>query len=187
MRCSNRCRPSPASSKDGTRLPILSNVLIEREAEQLRLVATDLEIQILTRCTVAKGGTDESLTVSARKLQDILRSLPDEAKVALDAQNNRLQVKAGKSRFNLQTLPATDFPLLGDAGARARERELAQKVLKELLLLVQFSMAQQDIRYYLNGMLLVLEKRRDAGGRDRRSSLGLCERRRGARRTRNAK
>lgn len=81
-------------------LPILSNVLIEREAEQLRLVATDLEIQILTRCAIAKGGTDESLTVSARKLQDILRSLPDEAKVALDAQNNRLQVRAGKSRFD---------------------------------------------------------------------------------------
>ena len=139
-------------------LPILSNVLIEREAEQLRLVATDLEIQILTRCAIAKGGTDESLTVSARKLQDILRSLPDEAKVALDAQNNRLQVRAGKSRFNLQTLPATDFPLLGDSGPALANVSVAQKVLKELLLLVQFSMAQQDIRYYLNGMLLVLDK-----------------------------
>jgi DNA polymerase-3 subunit beta len=138
-------------------LPILSNVLIEREAEQLRLVATDLEIQILTRCEVAKGGTDQALTVSARKLQDILRSLPDEANVALDAQNNRLQLRAGKSRFNLQTLPATDFPLLGDAGPPLANVKVAQKTLKELLLLVQFAMAQQDIRYYLNGMLLVLE------------------------------
>jgi DNA polymerase III subunit beta len=139
-------------------LPILSNVLIEREDEQLRLVATDLEIQILTRCAIAKGGSDQSLTVSARKLQDILRSLPEEANVALDAQNNRLQVKAGKSRFNLQTLPATDFPLLGDSGPALANVSVPQKALKELLLLVQFSMAQQDIRYYLNGMLLVLDK-----------------------------
>jgi DNA polymerase-3 subunit beta len=139
-------------------LPILSNVLIEREGEQLRLVATDLEIQILTRCDIAKGGADQALTVSARKLQDILRSLPDEASVALDAQNNRLQVRAGKSRFNLQTLPATDFPLLSDAGAALASVSVAQKTLKQLLLLVQFAMAQQDIRYYLNGMLLVLEK-----------------------------
>lgn len=138
-------------------LPILSNVLIEREDDQLRLVATDLEIQILTRCAIAKGGSDQSLTVSARKLQDILRSLPDESSVGLDAQNNRLQVRAGKSRFNLQTLPATDFPLLGDAGPALANVKVAQKVLKDLLLLVQFAMAQQDIRYYLNGMLLVLE------------------------------
>jgi DNA polymerase-3 subunit beta len=124
----------------------------------LRFVATDLEIQILTRCAIAKGGTDDSLTVSARKLQDILRSLPDESKVALEAQNNRLQVRAGKSRFNLQTLPATDFPLLGDAGPALATVSVSQKTLKDLFLLVQFAMAQQDIRYYLNGMLLVLEK-----------------------------
>jgi len=95
--------------------------------------------------------------VSARKLQDILRSLPDGVDVTLDAQNNRLQVRAGKSRFNLQTLPAADFPLLGDSGAPLAKVRLAQKTLRELLLLVQFSMAQQDIRYYLNGMLLVLD------------------------------
>jgi DNA polymerase-3 subunit beta len=139
-------------------LPILSNVLIEREAEQLRLVATDLEIQILTRRAIAKGGTDDSLTVSARKLQDILRSLPDAANVSLDAQNNRLQVRAGKSRFNLQTLPATDFPLFADSGPALGNVSVPQQVLKDLLLLVQFAMAQQDIRYYLNGMLLILEK-----------------------------
>jgi DNA polymerase III subunit beta len=139
-------------------LPILSNVLIEREADQLRLVATDLEIQILTRCEVGKGAADQSLTVSARKLQDILRSLPDDANVTLDLQNNRLQVRAGKSRFNLQTLPATDFPLLSDSGPALANVSVPQKMLKDLLALVQFSMAQQDIRYYLNGMLLILEK-----------------------------
>jgi len=138
-------------------LPILSNVLLERKQDQLQLVATDLEIQVSTRCEAGKGTADQNLTVSARKLQDILRSLPDGADVTLDAQNNRLQVKAGKSRFNLQTLPAPDFPLLSDAGAPLAKVTLAQKELRELLLLVQFSMAQQDIRYYLNGMLLVLD------------------------------
>ena len=138
-------------------LPILSNVLLERTPDGLQLVATDLEIQISTRCEAGKGTGEQNLTVSARKLQDILRSLPDGVDVTLDAQSNRLQVKAGKSRFNLQTLPAADFPLLGDAGAPLAKVRLNQKTLRELLLLVQFSMAQQDIRYYLNGMLLVLD------------------------------
>src|SRR5918996_1835358 len=138
-------------------LPILSNVLLERKQEGLQLVATDLEIQISTRCEVGKGTGEQNLTVSARKLQDILRSLPEGSDVALDAQNNRLQVRAGKSRFNLQTLPAADFPLVGDPGTPLARVSIAQKDFRELLLLVQFSMAQQDIRYYLNGMLLVLD------------------------------
>lgn len=138
-------------------LPILSNVLLERKQDQLQLIATDLEIQVSTRCDAGKGSADQNLTVSARKLQDILRSLPESTDVTLDAQNNRLQVKAGKSRFNLQTLPAADFPLLGDSGAPLAKVTVSQKELRELLLLVQFSMAQQDIRYYLNGMLLVLD------------------------------
>jgi DNA polymerase III subunit beta len=138
-------------------LPILSNVLLDRKQSELQLVATDLEIQVSTRCEAGKSAGDQSLTVSARKLQDILRALPEGADVTLDAQNNRLQVKAAKSRFNLQTLPAADFPLLGDSGAPLARVRLAQKTLRELLLLVQFSMAQQDIRYYLNGMLLVFD------------------------------
>ena len=138
-------------------LPILSNVLIERKQDRLQLAATDLEIQVSTTCEAGKGGSDQTLTASARKLQDILRSLPEGTEVGLDAQNNRLQVKAGRSRFNLQTLPSADFPVLGDAGAPLAKVTLPQKALRELLLLVQFSMAQQDIRYYLNGMLLVLE------------------------------
>lgn len=138
-------------------LPILSNVLIDKKEDRLQLVATDLEIQVSTRCDAGKGATDQNLTVSARKLQDILRSLPEATEVSLDAQNNRLQLKAGKSRFNLQTLPAADFPLLSDAGEAVAKVTLTQKTLRSLLLLVQFSMAQQDIRYYLNGMLLVLD------------------------------
>ena len=138
-------------------LPILSNVLLDRKFDRLQLVATDLEIQVSTQCEAGKGAGDQQLTVSARKLQDILRSLAEGTEVALDAQTNRLQVKAGKSRFNLQTLPAADFPLLGEAGVPLAKVSLGQKALRELLLLVQFSMAQQDIRYYLNGMLLVFD------------------------------
>ncbi len=139
-------------------LPILSNVLIERKKDALHLVATDLEIQITTSCEAAgKAGEDQRLTVSARKLQDILRSLPDGAETTLDLQANKLQVKAGKSRFNLQTMPADDFPKMADAGELQGKFSIPQKLLLDLLLLVQYAMAQQDIRYYLNGLLLVLD------------------------------
>ncbi|HXV09984.1 MAG TPA: DNA polymerase III subunit beta [Burkholderiales bacterium] len=139
-------------------LPILSNVLLERKQGRVHMVATDLEIQVETSTEVsAPGGEDVSLTVSARKLQEILRALPEGSDTTLDAQNNRLQVRAGKSRFNLQTLPSADFPVLADPGAAQGKITVPQRALRELLMLVQYSMAQQDIRYYLNGLLLVLE------------------------------
>jgi DNA polymerase III subunit beta len=139
-------------------LPILSNVLIERKQGSLNMVATDLEIQVATRTELGKGqGEDAGLTVSARKLQEILRALPDGSEAALEVQSNRLQVRSGKSRFNLQTLPVGDFPAMADPGAVQARVSMPQKALRELLLLVQYAMAQQDIRYYLNGLLLVLE------------------------------
>lgn len=139
-------------------LPILSNVLIERRSERLNLVATDLEIQITTSCDAGgKISEDQRLTVSARKLQDILRSLPEGIDTTLDLQANKVQVKAGKSRFNLQTMPADDFPKMSDSGALQAKFAVSRKSLQELLLLVQFAMAQQDIRYYLNGLLLVID------------------------------
>jgi DNA polymerase-3 subunit beta len=139
-------------------LPILSNVLIERKQKRLLFAATDLEIQVATSTDTGKGGDeDASLTVSARKLQDILRALPEGTEATLDVQNNRLQVRAGKSRFNLQTLPSADFPAMADPGVTQAKVTMPQKALRELLLLVQYAMAQQDIRYYLNGLLLVLD------------------------------
>lgn len=139
-------------------LPILSNILIQRKQNQICLVATDLEIQVSTCISTETEGNEEiDLTVSARKLQDILRALPEGVDAVLDAQNNRLQIRAARSRFNLQTLPATDFPTLADPGPLQAKITLTQKELRELLLLVQYAMAQQDIRYYLNGLLLVLE------------------------------
>ena len=141
-------------------LPILSNVLIRRKQRTLSLVATDLEIQVSTVCEDVGSGEETAFTVSARKLQDILRALPDAADTTLDLQNSRLQVRAGKSRFNLQTLPANDFPTLADPGTQQASVRLEQGELRELLGLVQYSMAQQDIRYYLNGLLLILEEDR---------------------------
>ena len=138
-------------------LPILSNVMLETRGPDLNLVATDLEIQIATSIKLEKNGVDQAVTVSARKLQDILRALPEKTNVTLDAQEGRLQVKAGKSKFNLQTLPAQDFPRLAEGGPAKTSVNLPQKTFRELLSLVQYGMAQQDIRYYLNGLLLVAE------------------------------
>jgi DNA polymerase III subunit beta len=139
-------------------LPILSNVLIRRAGKKLSFIATDLEIQVSTACEELDAeGQEVSFTVSARKLQDILRALPDGSDTTLDLQNNKLQVRAGKSRFNLQTLPANDFPTLAEPGALVAGMRLEQGRLRELISLVQYSMAQQDIRYYLNGLLLVVD------------------------------
>src|SRR5690606_25964722 len=98
-----------------------------------------------------------SVTVGARKLLDILRALPDTNDVTLTQTDSRLQVRSGKSRFNLQTLPAADFPRLAEPEDSAVQLELPQKVLKHLFSQVQYAMAQQDIRYYLNGLLMVID------------------------------
>ncbi len=140
-------------------LPILSNVLIEREADALSFVATDIEIQITAKSGLGAAAEARSLTVGARKLLDILRALPDNAEVTLQQQDKRLVVKAGKSRFTLQTLPAEDFPRLAKPAAEAARFSLGQKALRKVLGLVQYAMAQQDIRYYLNGLLMVVEDR----------------------------
>ena len=137
-------------------LPILSNVLVEKDAGRLTLLATDIEIQIKTG-TETGGNETASLTVAARKLQDILRSLPEDAEVNLTLEDKRLQVKAGKSRFNLQTLPAEDFPRMAQSDAGQTRIKVSQKQFKRQLSLVQYAMAQQDIRYYLNGLLLVVK------------------------------
>jgi DNA polymerase-3 subunit beta len=137
-------------------LPILSNVLIEKSGDQLTWLATDIEIQIRTNTGGASGTDKTAVTVGARKLQDILRSLPDSADVSLELADKRMQVRAGKSRFNLQTLPAEDYPRMAQADGEQARLKLTQKQFKRLIGLVQYAMAQQDIRYYLNGLLLVV-------------------------------
>ncbi len=138
-------------------LPILSNVLIDRGTGELSFLATDIEIQITSRATVEPFGEAHSLTVGARKLVDILRALPENAEVTLQQQDKRLLVKSGKSKFILQTLPAEDFPRLAKPTGDIARFTVQQKEFRRLLGLVQYSMAQQDIRYYLNGLLMVVE------------------------------
>src|SRR3954470_447116 len=138
-------------------LPILSNVLLSRTDTHVEFVATDIEIEITASMTVDSPGEAQTMTVGARKLFDILRALPEGSDVVLTLADKRLQVKSGKSRFNLQTLPAEDFPRLAVAEGSATRFSVPQKLLKSLLALVQYAMAQQDIRYYLNGLLMVVD------------------------------
>ena len=138
-------------------LPILSNVLLEKKADKLTLLATDIEIQITTSTDADSGSGDGAVTVGARKLQDILRSLPDTAEVSLNLEDKRLQVKAGKSRFTLQTLPAEDFPRMALSDGDLKSFTVTQKQFRQLLGQTQFSMAAQDVRYYLNGLLLLVD------------------------------
>ena len=137
-------------------LPILSNVLLESTHGQTNILATDLEIQINTDGPKSETG-DFRITTNAKKLQDILRALPEGAQVALDWAQNRLTLKAGKSRFALQTLPAEDFPLMSVGEEVSSAFSLTQEALKGMLSQVQYSMAVQDIRYYLNGLLMQTE------------------------------
>lgn len=138
-------------------LPILSNVLLEKSGDVLTLLATDIEIQITSSTNGATGDGNGAVTVGARKLQEILRSLPEAAEVSLTLDDRRLQVKAGKSRFSLQTLPAEDFPSMTMVDGEARRFTVAQKDFRKLLGQTQYAMATQDVRYYLNGLLLLVD------------------------------
>ena len=138
-------------------LPILANVLLEQKDGRLHVTATDLEMQI-TAVSELAGKDGQSTTVGARKLQDLLRALPDDAALNVDVTGSKMTVRAGRSRFNLQTLPAGDYPRISLGAEQLQTLSLPQKDLRGLLRLAEFAMAQQDIRYYLNGMLLVLDK-----------------------------
>ena len=138
-------------------LPILANVLLEQKDGRLFVTATDLEMQI-TAHTELPGKHDQAITVGARKLQDLLRALPDDAALNIETAAGKMTVRAGRSRFNLQTLPAADYPRIGLSQEQQQTISLPQRDFRGLLKLAEFAMAQQDIRYYLNGMLLVVDK-----------------------------
>ena len=138
-------------------LPILANVLIRKTAGQVQLTTSDLEIQIRTAVDLDGDAGNFTTTVGARKLIDILRTMPADQTVSLESSQNKLILKGGKSRFTLQTLPAEDFPLVQEAQNFGPAFSVPQKTLKELLHQVSFAMAVHDIRYYLNGILFVAE------------------------------
>ena len=137
-------------------LPILANLLFKKQGDKVSLVTTDIEIQITTNANFGVGADDVTTTVAARKLLDILRALP-EGPVALNLKDNKMVVQSGKSRFSLQTLSAAEFPIMQSIGEVVANWKMTQKSFRQLVGQVHFAMAQQDIRYYLNGMLLVVD------------------------------
>jgi len=133
-------------------MPILANVLLAAKDGQVAVTATDLEVELVANVDVDVEAPGE-VTVPGRKLLDICRALPDEAEVSMSLSGEKLSVKSGRSKFSLMTLPAAEFPRVGeiDAGSSVA---VAQATLAKLLDKTHFSMAQQDVRYYLNGLLL---------------------------------
>ncbi|MES9846588.1 MAG: DNA polymerase III subunit beta [Candidatus Sedimenticola sp. PURPLELP] len=133
-------------------LPILANVLINAKDGQLNITATDLEVEMKTTASVNCEG-ELDFTLPARKLIDICRALPDEAEIQLAIENERAVLRSGKSRFTLGILPAQDYPAI-EPSVSSQRFSITQKLLKRLIEKTQFAMAQQDVRYYLNGMLM---------------------------------
>ena len=136
---------------------LFRSVMIKKSGSSLQLTTSDLEIQIRTEAALGGDSGNFSTTVGARKLMDILRSMPADQSVSLESQQNKLLLKSGKSRFTLQTLPAEDFPLVQESSQFGPVFSVPQQTLKSLLQQVSFSMAVHDIRYYLNGILFVAE------------------------------
>lgn len=141
-------------------LPILSFTLIRHNDEIWSLTGTDLEIEIiatLIRAESGKGAVD--MVIPAQKLLDICRALPPEADIRLSKQGEKVVVSAGKSRFILQTMPSSDYPSMSTFGTAGQRITISQRALKTALERTHFCMAQQDVRYYLNGMYLELKPR----------------------------
>ncbi len=133
-------------------MPILANVLLAAKDGRVAITATDLEVELVASAEVEVEAAGE-VTVPGRKLLDICRALPDEAQITMSLGGEKLSVKSGRSRFSLMTLPAAEFPTVEDISAE-QTVSVAQQDLGKLLDKTHFSMAQQDVRYYLNGLLL---------------------------------
>lgn len=134
-------------------MPVLSNVLLIAEEDQLTLTGTNMEVELVSRVDNIALEQPGRITVPARKLSDICRSLPEEATITLSVEGERMKVKAGASQFTLSTLPAEHFPNVED-DAESFRLSLPQGELRHLLEATAFAMAQQDVRYYLNGLLM---------------------------------
>jgi DNA polymerase-3 subunit beta len=154
-------------------MPILSNVLLVAKGNELAVTATDLEVELVaqTEVSVEAGG---EITVSGRKLLDICRALPEGSTIDIAVNGEKVVIRSGRSKFSLATLPAAEFPTVEDIKA-GQTIKVEQSVLGRLIEKTHFSMAQQDVRYYLNGMLL------ETGGKHLRAvatdghRLALCE------------
>lgn len=155
-------------------LPILSNVLLTAEGNRLSLLGTDMEVEVAVTCeaTVIKEG---ATTIPARKLLDICRSLPNDAGVQIETGAAKVKIQSGRSRFLLATLPPTEFPSVGNLET-ADEFSMATDELRDLIANTQFAMAHQDVRYYLNGLLLELSATTARAVATDGHRLALCDR-----------
>lgn len=135
-------------------LPVLANLLARIDGDLLSLTGTDLEVEMVARTRV-EDAQDGETTIPARKLFEIVRALPDGSKVTISQTGDKISVQAGRSRFSLASLPANDFPALDEVDATERVK-VGEAGLKELIERTAFAMAQQDVRYYLNGLLFDL-------------------------------
>lgn len=133
-------------------LPVLSNVLFQITGEELKLTGTDLEIQLVARTSLLEG-SDGEITVPARKLLDICKLLPEGCKIKFESTDGKIKVSSGRSRFTLSTLPASDFPAF-DSSQCETELSINANQLKKTIDKTGFCMAQQDVRYYLNGLMI---------------------------------
>ncbi|MEW6331170.1 MAG: DNA polymerase III subunit beta [Pseudomonadota bacterium] len=139
-------------------LPVLSYVLLRQQDGEMTLTGTDLEIEVIAKVTRAGSGNLE-MTLPARKLFDICRALPADAEITIKKEGEKAIVKSGKSRFALTTVPVADFPSV-QASQWEQALTLGQKALRKLLEQTHFCMAQQDVRYYLNGLLLEVSNKK---------------------------
>ena len=154
-------------------LPVLANLLTNVSDGQLSLTGTDLEVEMVSRVGV-DDAQDGETTIPARKLFDIVRALPDGSKVTVSQSGDKITVQAGRSRFTLASLPANDFPSVDEVEATERV-SVPEAALKELIERTAFAMAQQDVRYYLNGLLFDLADRRLRCVATDGHRLALCE------------
>ncbi len=154
-------------------MPVLANVLLGVRQGQLSITATDLEVELVAATDVAVQEAGD-ITVPGRKFLDILRALPEKVPVALGLEGEKVVIKAGRSRFSLATLPAAEFPVIDDINAQ-QTVQIPRKELLRLLEKTHFSMAQQDVRYYLNGMLLEIDAMSLRAVATDGHRLALCE------------
>jgi len=154
-------------------LPILANILISTGKDKLQFTATDLEVELTTSAN-ATADEEMEFTLPARKLIDICKALPDGAEISLDVSGDKATLRSGRGRYTMGMLPATDYPSI-EPSAASEEFSLPESVLKRLIDKTAFAMAQQDVRYYLNGLLLEFTTGRIRAVATDGHRLALCD------------
>src|SRR5579863_10320177 len=154
-------------------MPVLANVLLAARDNRLSLTGTDLEVELVATSTVTVQQAGD-ITVPGRKLLDIFRSLPEKTSVVLSTEGERVSIRAGRSRFTLSSLPASEFPVVDEINAQ-QTLTVAQGEFRRLIDKTHFSMAQQDVRYYLNGLLFETDGRSLRAVATDGHRLAICE------------